>query len=391
MTFSRYSRVFFGILIASPIVAFAGQCPDWPSTASAVNAKQFKAAGDGVQDDTAALQAAVDATPAGGTLFIPAGNYLVAVDRAPNKGIALKSNMTLVIDPHATLKAMPTKEGTYSVLKVWNASNVQVWGGTLAGERDQHQGTGGEWGMGIDIRDSSHVKIFGTVARDTWGDGFYLGGKTNSDVQFCGVIADHNRRNGLSIVAGDGVSIVGSRFVNTAGTPPQAGVDVEPDANQSTQNITIDSSVFLNNVGQGIAFTTSCEKCGAVNRNNVARGNTIKGSQSDGIRVSYDAQRIENNTIEDSGGHGILLWRATGATVQGNKVRRSAKSGVQFEGSSHNIVQGNTLEGNAQPMLFKWQSNENTVTLNSCTAGNPALVPEAGNSTNTVGGNSGCR
>jgi hypothetical protein len=41
------------------------------------NAKDFGTVGDGTTDDTAALNAALDATPVGGTLVIPAGTYLL--------------------------------------------------------------------------------------------------------------------------------------------------------------------------------------------------------------------------------------------------------------------------------------------------------------------------
>lgn len=40
-----------------------------------VSVKDFGAVGDGVTDDTAAIQAAIDATPNGGKIFVPVGNY----------------------------------------------------------------------------------------------------------------------------------------------------------------------------------------------------------------------------------------------------------------------------------------------------------------------------
>ncbi|MCX7597852.1 MAG: glycoside hydrolase family 55 protein [Armatimonadetes bacterium] len=51
-----------------------------PSAAKVLNARDFGAKGDAVTDDTAALQAALDAACAagGGELFIPAGEYLVS-------------------------------------------------------------------------------------------------------------------------------------------------------------------------------------------------------------------------------------------------------------------------------------------------------------------------
>lgn len=55
-----------------------------------VSVKDFGAVGDGVTDDTAAIQAAINSMPAaGGTVFFPNGTYLV------NSGIALKTRVTI--------------------------------------------------------------------------------------------------------------------------------------------------------------------------------------------------------------------------------------------------------------------------------------------------------
>jgi hypothetical protein len=45
---------------------------------SVVNVKRMGAKGDGVTDDTAAIQAAWDVTPRGGTLYIPCGKYVIS-------------------------------------------------------------------------------------------------------------------------------------------------------------------------------------------------------------------------------------------------------------------------------------------------------------------------
>ncbi|NJN00443.1 MAG: right-handed parallel beta-helix repeat-containing protein, partial [Aquincola sp.] len=59
-----------------------------------------------------------------------------------------------------------------------------------------------------------------------WGDGFYVEGA--KDTKFCGVTADNNRRQGLSIVEANGVLVTDSVFKNTRGTRPSAGIDLEP-------------------------------------------------------------------------------------------------------------------------------------------------------------------
>ncbi len=55
-----------------------------------VSVKDFGAVGDGVADDTAAIQAAIDAVPEGGTLYLPEGTYLVDTLLFPDKFTAMK-------------------------------------------------------------------------------------------------------------------------------------------------------------------------------------------------------------------------------------------------------------------------------------------------------------
>jgi hypothetical protein len=86
-----------------------------------------------------------------------------------------------------------------------------------------------------------------------WGDGFYVEGAT--DVKFCSITADNNRRQGLSIIAADGLIVTNSTFKNTRGTRPSAGIDLEPDkAAQEITNVRIENSEFLDNAGTGIVI-----------------------------------------------------------------------------------------------------------------------------------------
>jgi len=61
-----------------------------------VNVKDFGAVGDGVHEDTAAIQAAISFLPEGGRLWFPAGNYLTLP-------LSLKSHITLDLDEGAVI------------------------------------------------------------------------------------------------------------------------------------------------------------------------------------------------------------------------------------------------------------------------------------------------
>jgi Pectate lyase superfamily protein len=265
----------FIALRASAQDAALQTCATAPKSPLVVNVKDKGAKGDGHTDDTAAIQAAIDEVAGtGGTVLVPKGTYMVdAVDK--KQRLSLRSDMTLKLAKDAILKAIANDSRKYSVLSISGASNVTVTGGTLEGDRAEHQGKEGEAGMGLRIEhDANNVTISGVTSRKMWGDGFYVEGAT--DTKFCGVTADSNRRQGLSIVEANGVLVTDSVFSNTRGTRPSAGIDLEPDQPaQKIVNVRIQSSKFLNNAGPGIEIAG---KKGAVAKVELAR-NVFKGNR----------------------------------------------------------------------------------------------------------------
>ncbi len=254
----RSSLLFSSLVAALPVffVAVPGSqafdgCNAAPTSSLVVNVKDRGAKGDGQTDDTTNIQKAIDAVAGtGGTVYVPAGTYMVRP--TGKRRLYLKSKMTLKLSDGAVLKAIPTEQDKYSVLWIANASDVAVIGGTLQGDRAEHKGKGGEWGMGIRIGpDASGVTIAGVTAKDMWGDGFYVEGA--KDIALCSVVAVHNRRQGLSIVEANRLLVTNSVFRDTRGTRPSAGIDIEPDKpEQKVANVRIEHSKFINNAGGGV-------------------------------------------------------------------------------------------------------------------------------------------
>ena len=246
-----------------------------PKSPLVVNVRDKGAKGDGRTDDTNAIQAAIDEVGGtGGTVLVPGGTYMVDAVKKKRR-LALKSDMTLKLAKDAVLKAIPNDSRKYSVLSISDVSNVTVMGGTLEGDRTEHKGKAGEAGMGIRIDDGAkRVTISGVTSRKMWGDGFYVEGA--KDTKFCAVVADNNRRQGLSIVEADGVLVTDSVFRNTRGTRPSAGIDLEPDhAEQKIVNVRIQNSKFIDNAGPGIEIAG---KRGAVAKVELAR-NVFRGNR----------------------------------------------------------------------------------------------------------------
>lgn len=79
-----------------------------PQETCAVSVKAFGAAGDGMTDDTNAIQAAIHFLPMGARLVFPAGTYLT-------RPLALRSHLTLELEKGATLLGCPDR-AQYPVL-----------------------------------------------------------------------------------------------------------------------------------------------------------------------------------------------------------------------------------------------------------------------------------
>ena len=265
----------FAGLAAAAETAAPQACVVAPKSPLVVNVRDKGAKGDGRTDDTVSIQAAIDEVGGtGGTVLVPGGTYMVeVVDR--QRRVTLKSDMTLKLANDAVLKAFPNDSRKYAVLSIADVSNVTVVGGTLEGDRAEHKGKDGEAGMGIRIsHGAKRITVSGVTARKMWGDGFYVEGA--QDTKFCDVIADNNRRQGLSIIEANGVLVTDSVFKNTHGTRPSAGIDLEPDeASQKIVNVRIQNSKFIDNAGPGIQIAG---KRGAVAKVELAR-NMFRGNR----------------------------------------------------------------------------------------------------------------
>lgn len=277
-------------------------CAPPPAAGLVVNVKDKGATGDGRTDDSAAIQAAIDTVAGtGGTVLVPDGVYMVS---AVENNLLLKSDMTLKLAGGAVLKAIPNDATHYAVLTISGAANVWVMGGTLEGERNAHRGKSGEWGMGIRIDDGAkNVTIAGLTAKKMWGDGFYV--QDAEDVRFCGVTADGNRRQGLSIIDADGVLVQNATFKNTGGTRPGAGIDLEPDRDsQRIANVRIENSKFFDNAGGGILVAGKKARVAKVEMTrNTFRGNRpFVVENAPGVAASICGNRQTSVEAETSGG-----------------------------------------------------------------------------------------
>jgi hypothetical protein len=373
-------------------VSVFAQAPP-PTDPYVANVLDYGATANDETNDTQAIQNAVNwlaANHPGGTVLVPDGTYWVTEkSTSPFPAIELKSNMTFKMTPGAIIRLKPTNKGTYAILYIKNISNVNITGGKIEGERHEHlapgdfiNGTGGEWGHGIYIlNSSSHIYIEGVTITECWGDGICIGGgSASTDITISGVVCDDNRRQGCSITYADGVLVKNSSFNHTAGTAPQSGIDIEPDAGKYVKNVQILNNEFINNKAAGIKMYSSPDPNPEIS-NITVTGNTVVGSWSCiGISRTRSGINVSNNVLSNPNGHnpgyfsigsGIAVEGALSInnTYSNNTISANPPfsvgdgdnhSGIRFyNGASNNIGSGNCITG------FQYAFRSETGTTNN--------------------------
>lgn len=182
---------------------------------------------------------------------IPAGSYKIDA----GKSIVLPSNSSLILSPNTNLNVIPNKLGSYRVFKIKNVENVKISGGKISGDKYTHLGNTGEWGMGVEIRDSQNISISNMSIDKMWGDAIYVGtaGKNSTyNIKLNNIRMNENRRQGISIISVKKLTGNNIHISNTRGADPASGIDIEPNnKNNILQDINFKKLHTINNAGSG--------------------------------------------------------------------------------------------------------------------------------------------
>ena len=202
-------------------------------------------------------------------IFINKDQYSCSIKKDGGYVLNVSSNSKLYLN--TTISIEGNNFIKYSIIRVAKKENVFIKGGTVIGDVGLHEyvaGSTSQWGHGILINNSKHVRVENTSVMKCIGDGFTITGGSGQhtgdmsmasrDIVLSHVTAKFNRRQGLSIIHADNVVVKNSVFSDTGtieSQSPSSGIDIEPNLephNQTTRNIKIISCKFERNVGRSI-------------------------------------------------------------------------------------------------------------------------------------------
>ena len=294
---------------------------------------------DGV-DDTAAIQAALDT---GEPVILTAVNYVVDGEI----GLQLGSGAKLLSMAGSTITLKSTTNPVHNIIRIQSSvSDVEISGINFIGQRTGI--TGSENGFALHIRESDAVTVRGCTFTDWWTDGIYIGGSgagaANVAIDSC--VFDNNRRNGLSIVRLAGGNITNCRFINSNGTSPKAGVDVEPNSGGTCSDISFIGCEFADNAGPGLYLNSGAGGAGAVSNikisNCTASGNALGGySLSTVDSIAFASCTATGNIIA-----GWYIAKSSNVSVSGCVTNDNTGNGLTVEGGSYCTVSGGAYHDN---------------------------------------------
>jgi hypothetical protein len=313
---------------------------------SYVNALWFNARGDSTDGGTDGIQDALDfiGSIGGGTVFVPDGVYVGTPTSSNRYLLTIPSNTHLMLSPNARIKVGTNNQGLTAAIYTNGTTNSKVSGGQILGDRTTHVGVG-EQGFGVYLNNSINASVSGLKIKNTFGDGLYIGGTDSGCIKtiVSNIYIDSARRNGISIIACNGLQMSDIFITHTNGTAPEAGIDIESDAGNVAANILM-TNIFSNyNAGNG--FVSSGSNVRVLNY-------SAEGNSKDGFLISNSSFATANNYhisniyCKYNGTTGIEV--STGAknvTISGGSSVYN-RTGILLSAANSNVTISNIIATN---------------------------------------------
>lgn len=272
-------------------------------------------------------------------ITIAPGNYYVKARSKDISGLVLRSNT--VIDLQGVIEMRPNAMSRSYVILIQDKENIVFKGGEVIGEKDQHKGEKGEWGMGIYIKNSKNISVRDTYVHNCWGDCIVLGAGSDG-LLVDGCRFENARRQGITVGGCTNAVVSNCSISKIKGTAPEAGIDIEPDADHAARNITIDHVTIKDCIG-GIFTYGNADN--VVIDNILIKDCTIGPLLQPKTAVSFSKTsnlRMEGCTVNNPGSLSLRVVDCSGITVTGNTFKSPNAARAVF----CNKVKGLSVKGN---------------------------------------------
>lgn len=325
------------------------------------NVKSYGALGNGVANDTAAIQSALDAAYAagGGTVYLPAATYIVN----PNPGLQVKTNVVLRgAGPASILKLINGSTRNDNIVKSESWTNSYVADLTIDGNRTNQAGTPGAYTYtqyGIYFGGTTNSGVQNVTVKNTTGVGIHMYNSTAAIVSSC--FSSNNNYHGYEFEQTTECILSNSRGNNNL----LHGVLTSPGevAGTGAKGNSFIGNKFDNNSQYGIAMNAANADVSAfLNQGNTYLGNTIINNTQYGVNFyKQDKHTFSNNYISGNGYFGLYAFQSSNNVITGNMFVNNSQAGngsydeILLEGSSsghaavNNTVSGNTIIMSGSP------------------------------------------
>ncbi len=314
---------------------------------SAAPHKPTDARGDGVTDDRAALQAAIDKAASGtGEVALPAGRFVIS--RAGNQPYGLKLPHGVRLHGAGRDKTvLQQAPGTPASVRLLFVTGEDIVIEDLTLDGDKREQAADQQRHGMFAQGTDHLVVRRVTARDFTGDGFYLYAGANHST-FSDVLATSNDRNGITLGgAMDGTLLEHSKFIGNKGQQ----VDSEPGGKNVVANTKI-VDCDLDGAGVSSEYVLTCSGTAA---NNHGHGWTVTGNRINGGVFVVWAEHVvisDNVGVNPTPKSSVTVYRSsTDVTITGNKFKQTATGtvgiaivGTAASGPQRVVVSNNQID-----------------------------------------------